>query len=92
LALAQIWCNSDRADQTGLEKINVCPAAHLAFDGLELDDLTFCPTGSSLTTPLADETTKLERACAIHAVSSASTLLARRSRPLAQPSSTCRSG
>jgi hypothetical protein len=42
LVLAQIWCDSDRADQTSLEKINLGPAVHLAFDELELGDLTFC--------------------------------------------------
>jgi hypothetical protein len=41
LALAQIWCKSDRTDQASLEKINLCPAVHLAFDQLELGDLTF---------------------------------------------------
>src|SRR5258708_1529446 len=31
---------SDRADQTGLEEIGLSPAIHLAFDELELGDLT----------------------------------------------------
>jgi hypothetical protein len=41
LALAQIWCKSDRTDQASLEEINLRPAVPLAFDELELGDLTF---------------------------------------------------
>jgi hypothetical protein len=41
LALTQIWCNSNRADQAGLEEIDLPSAIHLAFDELELSDPTF---------------------------------------------------
>jgi hypothetical protein len=41
LALTQIWCNSDRTDQAGLEEIDLSSAVHLTFDELELGDLTF---------------------------------------------------
>jgi CHASE3 domain sensor protein len=34
LALAQIWCKSDCTDQASLQKINLRPAVHLAFDQL----------------------------------------------------------
>jgi hypothetical protein len=39
VSLARTWCNSDRADQASLEKINLWPAVHPAFDQLELGDL-----------------------------------------------------
>lgn len=41
LALTQIWCNSDRTDQASLKEIDLPSAIHLAFDELELGDLTF---------------------------------------------------